>query len=309
MSTISTAEQGISAGDGESGETTARGGRRAGWLTVGIPFSAVHLGVLGILFVGWSWIAVGVAVGLFAVRNLAITVFYHRGLTHRGFSVGRGTQAAGAIVAASAAQRGPLWWVAHHRTHHRHTDREGDPHSPTVDGLAWSHVLWMFSKRHAGTDQSLVTDLAQYRELRLLDRYHHVAPALLAASTLAVGTVLGHLAPSTGVNGPQLLVWGFCVSTVALWHTTFAVNSLGHRIGHRRFSTRDDSHNLWWLALITMGEGWHNNHHRFPASARHGLARWELDPSWWAIRTMAALRIVRDIRQAPSQRLMPPVRT
>jgi stearoyl-CoA desaturase (delta-9 desaturase) len=101
------------------------------------------------------------------------------------------------------------------------------------------------------------------------------------------------------VTGPQLLVWGFCVSTVALWHSTFAVNSLGHRFGRRRFETRDASRNLWWLALLTMGEGWHNNHHRFPASARHGLARHELDPSWWLIRALAALGLARDVRIAP----------
>jgi stearoyl-CoA desaturase (delta-9 desaturase) len=265
-----------------------------------VPFTVVHLGLLAIPLVGWSTISLTVAVVLYVARAFGITVVYHRGLAHRSFRMPRPVQAAGAAVAASAAQRGPLWWVAHHRHHHRHTDRPGDPHSPVVDGFARSHLLWMFADANQPVDQAVVADLTRYRELRLLDRYHHAAPAALAAATLAAGTVVGRVDPGSGVTGPQLLVWGFCVSTVLLWHSTFAVNSVAHRFGRRRFDTRDDSRNLWWLALLTMGEGWHNNHHRYPASARQGLARHELDPSWWLIRVMARLKLARDVREAPT---------
>ncbi len=242
---------------------------------------------------------------LYVVRSLGVTVVYHRGMTHRSFRMPRAVQAIGATVAASAAQRGPLWWVAHHRAHHRATDRAGDPHSPREGGLLWSHLLWMFSDASQNPDMAAVPDLARFPELRALDRFHFLAPASLALGTFIAGTILGHLAPWTGVNGPQLLVWGFCVSTVLLWHSTFAVNSLGHRFGRRRFETCDASRNVWWLALITMGEGWHNNHHRFPASARQGLARFEVDPSWWFIRTLAALGLARDLRVAPVSALRP----
>ncbi len=272
-------------------------GRRGGSaLRLGVPFFAVHLGALAVVFVGWSAVSVAVAFALYAVRALGVTVFYHRGLAHHAFRMGRVTQAVGATVAASAAQRGPLWWVSHHRAHHRRTDRAGDPHSPVVDGMGWSHLWWMFAPANQAADLGNVLDLRWQWELRLLDRYHHVAPGVLAAATFAAGMALGRRAPGLGVNGPQLLVWGFCISTVFLWHATFAVNSLGHATGSRRFETRDASRNLWWLAWATMGEGWHNNHHRYPASARQGLRRSELDPSWWLIRTMAILRLASELR-------------
>jgi stearoyl-CoA desaturase (Delta-9 desaturase) len=275
---------------------------RPGGLRLGVPFTAVHLGVLAIALVGWSAISLAAAALLYSVRALGITVVYHRGLAHRAFRMRRPMQAIGSVVAASAAQRGPLWWVAHHRQHHRHADRPGDPHSPVVDGLLRSHLLWMFADATQACDEAAVPDLTRYPELRVLDRYHYAAPVALAVATLVAGTLVGHVAPGAGVTGPQLLVWGFCVSTVALWHSTFAVNSLGHRFGRRRFETRDDSRNLWWLALLTMGEGWHNNHHRFPTSARHGLARHELDPSWWLIRALAGLGLARDLRVTPVRR-------
>ncbi len=274
--------------------------RRIGPLRLGLPFTVVHLGALAVPLVGWSPIAVGACVGLYVVRALGITVVYHRGLAHRSFRMPRPVQALGAVVAATAAQRGPLWWVAHHRAHHRRTDRVGDPHSPQVGGLLWSHLLWMFARENQEVDLSVVADLARWPELGLLDRFHHVAPVALALATLLAGTVAAWAVPGAGVTGPQLVVWAFCVSTVLLWHSTFAVNSLGHSLGQRRFETRDASRNLWWLALLTMGEGWHNNHHRFPPSARLGLARSELDPGWWVVLALSKARLATDHRVAPA---------
>lgn len=288
----------VTAAVGRSGRKD-RGDAKAvtlGSLRPGIPFLAVHVGVLFIPVVGWSPVSIAVAVALYGLRAFGITVIYHRGLTHRSFRMARSVRILGTLVAASAAQRGPLWWVAHHRAHHRATDRIGDPHSPRQGGFLWSHVLWMFDGTNQSTDLARVPDLLEYKELRLLDRFHHIAPASLAAATFIIGAFLGHIDPGTGVNGPQLLVWGFCVSTVLLWHSTFAVNSFGHTFGRRRFDTRDASRNLWWLAVMTMGEGWHNNHHRFPSSARQGIGRLELDPSWWVIWALARLRLAQDVR-------------
>ena len=202
-------------------------------------------------------------------------------------------QTLGACLGASAAQRGPLWWVAHHRRHHQRTDRTGDPHSPVIDNLASSHVLWMFAPANQTTDTEVVPDLAAYPEMRLLDRFHHVMPIADAAGVFLLGSVLQLVWPGLHTSGLQMLVFGFSISTVLLYQATFAVNSLGHTIGSRRFETKDASHNIWWLALLTLGEGWHNNHHRFPYAARAGLAVWEADMTWMALRLMARLKLVR----------------
>ncbi len=273
-----------------------------GRLRVGLPFAAVHLAIPAVVLVGWSAAAVVFAGALYVVRALALTVVYHRGLAHRSFAKPRVVQAAGAAVATTAGQRGPLWWVAHHRRHHRRTDTDGDPHSPIADGFWWSHVGWLFEPRHQPTDLEMVGDLADLPELRFLDRWHHGLTITLAAATFATGAALGRLDPALGVSGPQFFVWGFCLSTVALWHATFAVNSFGHRFGRRRFATRDASRNLWWVAALTMGEGWHNNHHRFPRSARQGLGPLELDPSWWVIKAMGRLGLARQIHEVPADR-------
>jgi stearoyl-CoA desaturase (Delta-9 desaturase) len=265
---------------------------------VGIPFVLVHLGVLAVPFVGWSWTALGCCGVLYIARMLGITVFYHRGFAHRAFKMSRPVQLAGAILGAAAAQRGPLWWTATHREHHRFTDRPGDPHSPVVDGLLQSHVGWLF--RQPSAPPGKVADLARFPELRFVDRYHHIAPITTALATFALGTVLGRVDPGLHTSGPQLLVWGFFVSTTLLYHATFSVNSIAHRFGRRRFATDDASRNNGLVALFTLGEGWHNNHHRFPASARQGLDRLEVDVSWWFIRVMAALRLVRSPRPVPA---------
>lgn len=285
------------------GVTARAGGRRAPTrsLRIGLPFVAVHVACIGVIVVGWSPVALCVCLVLYVVRAFGITVSYHRQLAHRAFRTPRVLRALGAVSGAAAAQRGPLWWVAHHRVHHRHTDRPGDPHSPVVAGLVSAHLLWLFEAANQPTDLRQVPDLAGAWELRLLDRFHHLVPALLAAATFALGAVLGSVDPGLGTSGPQMLVWGFCVSTVALYHSTFAVNSLGHRYGRRRFETPDASRNNRLVALLTLGEGWHNNHHRYPPGARQGLGRSEPDPSWWVIRGMVALGLATHVRTVPER--------
>jgi stearoyl-CoA desaturase (delta-9 desaturase) len=265
-----------------------------------LPFVALHLAVLAVMFVGVSPVALAVAACSYGLRAFGITAFYHRCFSHRAFRASRPVRVVGAILGAAAAQRGPLWWASHHRVHHRRTDRPGDPHSPTVDGMLHAHLLWLFDQRNQRPPMTNVADLAAHRELRVLDRYHHLAPVGTAVAVTGLGALLGHLDPSLGTSAWQMLVWGFVIPTVVLYHATFAVNSVAHRFGRRRFATRDDSRNNALVAAFTLGEGWHNNHHRFPASARQGLGRLELDPTWWGIRLLAAVHGVSDLRTAPA---------
>src|SRR5688500_9231966 len=212
------------------------------WLRV-VPFIGMHIACLGILFVGASTTAVVTATVLYVIRMFAITGFYHRYFSHRSFKTSRAAQFVFALLGASAVQRGPLWWAAHHRHHHAHADRQDDPHSPVQQGFLRSHCGWFLARENFATRLARVPDLAQYPELRWLDRYDAVVPAALAALLFGTGAWLERAAPHLGVSGAQLLVWGFCISTVLLWHATFTINSLAHRFGSRRNATRDDSRN------------------------------------------------------------------
>lgn len=272
-------------------------------LRFGLPFVLVHVACLGVFLVGWSIVAVAVALALYLVRGFGITAIYHRGLSHRAFRMRRSVQFVGALVATAAAQKGPLWWVGKHRVHHRVTDRPGDPHSPSQGGFARAHAGWQFEAANSATPMEQVADLAAYPELRFLDRNHYLAPVSLAVGCFAAGVALEAWVPALGTNGPQMLVWGFFVSTVALWHVTFSVNSFAHRFGRRPFPTRDTSCNNWVVSLLTMGEGWHNNHHRYPVSARQGFLRGQFDPTYLVLRLLERLRLVWDLRPVPSHLL------
>lgn len=272
---------------------------RIDWLRA-VPFALMHLACLGVIWVGVSWIAVAVAAALYAIRMFAITAFYHRYFSHRTFQAPRWVQFVFAVIGASSVQRGPLWWAAHHRHHHRHADQPQDPHSPHQRGFWRSHMGWFLTREAFTTDLARVPDLARFPELRWLDRFDIAVPALLAAGLYALGELLERAAPGLHTSGPQLLVWGFFVSTVVLFHATVTINSLAHRFGRRRFDTRDDSRNNLWLALLTFGEGWHNNHHFFPGSVRQGFRWWEVDMTWYGLRAMAALRLVSGLKPIPA---------
>ncbi len=267
------------------------------WLRL-IPFIAIHAGCFGVLWVGVSWFAVGVAAALYVIRMFAITGFYHRYFSHRAFRTSRPAQFLFAVLGNSAAQRGPLWWSAHHRHHHRTSDTPADLHSPVQHGFLRSHLLWFISRGAFSTRLTEVRDLARFAELRFLDRFDGLVPLTLLVGLWCVGSVLEATWPALGTGGWQLVVWGFCISTVLVYHATFSVNSLAHLFGSRRFATRDDSRNNWFIALITLGEGWHNNHHRFPGAARQGLRWWELDLTWLGLRLLAACGIIWDLRKA-----------
>jgi len=255
------------------------------WVRVA-PFIALHLGCLGALWVGASPAALATAAALFAVRMFAVTAFYHRYFSHRAFRASRAAQFVFALLGASAVQRGPLWWASHHRHHHAHADRPEDAHSARQHGFLWSHCLWFLAAGNVRTRPERVRDLARYPELRFLDRFDVIVPAILGASLWLISF--------------EMFVWGFCVSTVALYHATFTINSLAHRYGSRRYATRDDSRNNWWLALLTFGEGWHNNHHHYPRAARQGFYWWEIDPTYYGLRLLERLGLVWDLQPVPA---------
>ena len=272
---------------------------RIDWLRV-IPFIGMHLACLGVIWVGISWTALAVAAALYALRMFALTGFYHRYFSHKAFKTARATQFLFALIGAMCVQRGPLWWAAHHRNHHRHADTEQDIHSPLHRGFLWSHMGWFLTPRGFRTDWNAIPDLRRYPELRWLDRYDIAVPILLAGGLFFIGRWLQFAHPALHTSGPQMLVWGFFVSTVVLFHATVTINSLAHRFGSRRFATRDSSRNNWLLALITFGEGWHNNHHHFPGAARQGFRWWEFDLTYYLLRLLAACGLVWDLKPVPA---------
>jgi len=286
--------------DGAAVDTSEAGGDDGiDWLRV-LPFLGMHLACLGVLWVGVSAVALWTALALYALRMFAITGFYHRYFSHRTFRTSCTVQFLFGVLGAASVQRGPLWWAAHHRHHHRHADTEHDPHSPTQRGFFWSHAGWFLTRRGFRTDWSAVPDLRRFPELRLIDRFDVLVPVLLALGLFLVGRWLGASHPELGTSGAQLLIWGFFVSTVALFHATVTINSLAHRFGTRRFATRDNSRNNWLLALLTFGEGWHNNHHHFPGSARQGFRWWELDLTYYGLRLLALCGLVWDLKPVPA---------
>jgi stearoyl-CoA desaturase (delta-9 desaturase) len=272
---------------------------RIAWLRI-IPFIGLHVACVGVFFVGVSWFAVAVAVFLYALRMFAITGFYHRYFSHKSFKTSRVMQFVFGLIGASSVQRGPLWWAAHHRHHHRHSDQPADLHSPVQHGFWRSHMGWFLTPRAFATDTSVIPDLAKYPELRFLDRFDIFVPVALAVALMLIGEALETYAPGLGTTGPQLLFWGFFVSTVVLFHATVTINSLAHVWGKRRYQTRDDSRNNFWLALLTFGEGWHNNHHHYPGSARQGFFWWEIDLTYYALKALSWLGLIWDLKPVPS---------
>jgi stearoyl-CoA desaturase (delta-9 desaturase) len=246
--------------------------------------------VVGVIACGWSWRGAALALGAYFVRMVVVTASYHRYFSHRAFKTSRAFQLLLAVAAETAAQGGVLWWASHHRWHHRNADTPRDIHSPRRDGFWYAHLGWVLADDWKETNLALVPDLAKYPELRLLDRIvaHVLATAGLALAFLLIG----------GVHG---LVWGYMVSTVLLWHGSFAINSFAHLYGKRPYDTPDDSRNSWLLALLTTGEGWHNNHHRYQSSANQGFHWWQIDVTYLCLRLLERLGLIWDLRRPPEE--------
>ena len=246
-------------------------------------FVLLHLGIFAVLLYPLTPRFLVWLTATYVLRMFGVTAGYHRYFSHRSFQLGRTAQFLMAFLAQTSGQKGVLWWAAHHRDHHRYSDSERDIHSPLQRGFWYAHLGWILSNEHDEYDPRKVADMARFPELRWLDRYHWVPTVLFAAGIFYLG-------------GSGAFVWGYVVSTVLLYHCTFTINSLAHIFGSRRFETTDGSRNNWLLALITFGEGWHNNHHFSMSSCRQGLRWWEIDITYGVLKVLSFLGIVREMR-------------
>ena len=252
-----------------------------------LPFVIVHLTCFAIFWVDVQpidWIICG---ALYVIRMFGITAGFHRYFSHRSFKTSRAFQFFLAFLGQSSAQRGVLWWAAKHRHHHKHSDTEQDIHSPVQHGFWFSHVLWIFSKRGLTIDYTTIKDFQKYPELVWLEKWERLPPVILGVLVWAVA----------GWSG---LVVGFFVSTVLLFHGTFTINSLSHVFGKQPYVTGDDSRNNLFLAIITLGEGWHNNHHHFPSATPQGFHWWQIDITYYTLKILSVFRIVWDLRLPPA---------
>ena len=269
-------------------ENTAENDHSINWVG-SIPFFALHVAaIVGVWAIGWSWKGVALAIGLYVVRMFFVTGGYHRYFSHRSFRTSRAMQLFFALGAMSSSQKGVLWWASHHRRHHKYSDQPGDVHSVLLDGFWWSHVGWILSWKTQATETQRVRDLAEYPELVWLDRWWWTVPTAFGALLFAVG-------------GTFALVWGLFVSTVLLWHGTFTINSLTHMFGSRRYATTDNSRNSAFFALITLGEGWHNNHHYYQRSVRQGFFWWEVDLTFYVLKLLSLVGLVWDLHAPPER--------
>ena len=225
------------------------------------------------------------------LRAIGLTLAFHRYFAHRAFQMNRVARFVWAFIGTAAMQKGPLWWAGHHVNHHRFADRDGDPHSPMVSGVYYAHVGWFLSDAKNDTlepTNPVVRDFSKFWEIRLLSTYFFVPPILLAVAMYLIG-------------GLSWLVWGFCLPTVTLAHSTFAINTINHLFGSRRFDTIDESRNNLLTAFFAVGEGWHNNHHRYQRAARNGFYWWEFDPTWYTIRLMQMVGLAWDVQPVPER--------
>lgn len=273
------------------------------------PLVLMHILALGVFLTGFSWAAFWVAFFLYLLRVFALTAGYHRYFSHRSYKTSRVFQFILAFLGSTAAQCGPLWWASHHRHHHQHSDTEKDVHSPIIRNFFWAHVGWLMCRKYAKTEERRVQDFAKFPELRFIDRFHVIGPFSLWGGLFLLGQVLHTYRPAWGTNGWQMLTWGGFLSTVLVYHATFCINSLTHIIGKQRYPTGDQSRNNFFTALITMGEGWHNNHHYYPLSTRQGFFWWELDVTYYLLKILSWFGIVWELRPPPPKVYQAPQET
>src|SRR5438876_6927044 len=256
-----------------------------------VVFWAVQASALLVFAVPFAWPLVALWAASHFLRAIGLTLAFHRYFAHRSFQMDRPARFVWTLIGTAAMQKGPLWWAGHHVNHHRFADREGDPHSPAVSGFYYAHIGWFLNDaRHdrLAPTNPVVRDFSSAPEIVWLERYHVVPPLALAVAMYLAG-------------GWPWLVWGFCLPTMTLAHATFAINTINHMFGSRRFETRDASRNNVFTAVFAAGEGWHNNHHRYQRAARNGFYWWEFDPTWYVIRAMKAVGLAWDVRPVPAR--------
>ena len=261
-----------------------------------LPFIILHLLALSAFFVDFVWPCLIICAASYFIRMFAITAFYHRYFSHKTFKTSRAVQFIFAALGCASVQRGPLWWASHHRQHHRFSDQEEDAHSPVKRNFWYSHMGWFLTEKHFPTNKRYVRDWMKFPELVFINRFDWLAPLVYGLSMLILGSLASYFFPTLGLNAANTFVWGFIVSTLILYHGTFTINSLAHKYGSRRFDTRDDSRNNFWLAMITLGEGWHNNHHHYPNTIRQGFKKWELDITYQILKAMKLCGLVSEFK-------------
>lgn len=258
-------------------------------LLTSIPFLGVHAAaVVGVFLVDFHPVLLLWLLGGYCIRMWSVTAGYHRYFSHRSYKTSRAFQFILGLMGTLALQKGPMWWAAHHRFHHRHADEEVDIHSPNLRGLYWSHMGWILCDKYKDLRHELIPDLTRYPELRWLDRFHVVPPLLVWAALWIF-------------FGPAVFVWAGLVATVLNWHGLFTANSLCHMYGSRRYDTPDTSRNNPFFAMLLLGEGWHNNHHRYPGAARQGFFWWEIDPTYYLLKMLAAMGLIWDLQEVPKR--------
>jgi stearoyl-CoA desaturase (Delta-9 desaturase) len=256
-----------------------------------VVFWSIQVSALLVLVVPFRWAFIGLWAASHFVRAIGLTLIFHRYLAHRAFRINRVARFVWTLIGTAAMQKGPLWWAGHHVNHHRYADRDGDPHSPAVSGFYYAHIGWFLNDtRHDRLPPTnpVIRDFSKDFEIAWLERFYFLPPFLLAMALYLGG-------------GLPWVVWGFCLPTMTLAHATFAINTVNHLSGSRRFETPDESRNNAFTAVFAAGEGWHNNHHRYQRAARNGFYWWEFDPTWYVIRAMAALGLVWDIQPVPER--------
>ena len=254
-------------------------------------FWIVQASALLVFAVPFRWAFIGLWAASHFLRAIGLTLIFHRYLAHRAFKMNRAARFAWAFIATAAMQKGPLWWAGHHVNHHKFADRDGDPHSPMVSGVYYAHIGWFLNDtKHDRVEATnpVIRDFSRVPEIAWLEKYFFLPPLFLAVALLLAG-------------GMPWLVWGFCLPTMTLAHATFAINTVNHMFGSRRFETVDESRNNLLTAVFAVGEGWHNNHHRYQRAARNGFYWWEFDPTWYVIRAMAAVGLVWDVQAVPTR--------
>jgi len=256
-----------------------------------VVFWIVQCSALLIFFVSFSWGLIALSAVSHFIRAIGLTLSFHRYFAHRAFQMNRLARFVWAFIGTAAMQKGPLWWAGHHVNHHRYADRDGDPHSPMVSGVYYAHIGWFLNDtkhEHLPPSNPVMRDFAKAPEIVWLNSWFWFPPLLLAIAMFLIG-------------GMPWLIWGFCLPTMTLAHATFAINTVNHMFGSRRFDTIDESRNNALTAFFAVGEGWHNNHHRYQRSARNGFYWWEFDLTWYVIRLMQMVGLVWDVKTVPDR--------
>jgi stearoyl-CoA desaturase (delta-9 desaturase) len=262
----------------------------------------IHFVPLLAFFTGVTWFDWTVAIVLYFLRMFFITGFYHRYFSHKTFKTSRWFQFVMAFLAQTSMQKGALWWAAHHRVHHRTSDQPGDPHSMKIYGFWYSHIGWILGPDYKETDFDGISDFSKYKELRWLNKYYIVPPLFMMVVVMILGGIVNGgsvLATFSVPGGLSTLIIGYFLSTIVLYHGTFSINSIMHKLGRQRYESGDESRNSVILALITLGEGWHNNHHYYESSTRQGFFWWEIDITYYLIKMMSWVGLVWDIQEVP----------